>query len=840
MNLSSSSMPRALTLIALGIWLLARGSAASADPDYSGVSDILHGRREVLRDDHLFIGMHVCSNEGCNLHNRGVDFRTAASAIVSNRTLYDYPGGPPDRLDALGMSVQILRMFDLPYDVVASTSSADYSGTSLSIYDPTPGAAPYPIAGNPNGGSFYMNSASGDFNQDGYADLVALSGGWQVGVGQYLPSFLSILTAKDPKTPSLGVVAGPLGSVPGKLAPVSRASALAVGDFNGDGQPEIAVTNSYVLYIFTIDPKTLAISLASSTNLPQTPIVDRSAVSLAAGHFGSTGHDQLALAYATDAQPAATAYVVTFDFGADLKPIQKATYDTGISGWYAPRDGTFGISGELLIRSGRFDWSSPYDQIALKVAPLAPDGSSGPKKQLGILTFDANLNITPHPFADIGNLTCSQELVAGNFDRIRANPTPPPATERDPNLQLATVASDCANNLRIAIYDVDPAKGFAVSASSTYPLPASAVGFGPLPPSMLGLGAGDTETPVGRSALLGAPVRITVESQSQPSVILAAPPMHVDFVSPSPLDPKAPPALLNLSAVPAAYFSQYQMEESAKDQSSDQNTTSWSRGVAEKIGEKVAVGSPKTNGFTQNFDFAAQQTWTGSTTNDNSSYTARTFNVAQQTGFGDQLWLAGSRFNLYIYPVIGQKACPADGTTEPDCPDSQKSQMYMQLSGPDQIYNATLAGPAVEWYQPVWEPGNVFSYPATMAQLAAANPSVSVLSGAPLTFYTDASVFTERTTWSSGAGQSQSASSTQTFKEDVAFSEAGMVSVAPGISIGGSFSISGSFNNATAALNTHQTTLGKSDGIGVQKPGSFATPGLYQYAVTPYKFSATS
>lgn len=46
-----------------------------------------------------------------------------------------------------------------------------------------------------------------------------------------------------------------------------------------------------------------------------------------------------------------------------------------------------------------------------------------------------------------------------------------------------------------------------------------------------------------------------------------------------------------------------------------------------------------------------------------------------------------------------------------------------------------------------------------------------------------------------------------------------------------SLDLSGSFGFGN--LHTSVTTLGKSTGIGVQKPGSFANPGFYQYAVTP-------
>ena len=75
---------------------------------------------------------------------------------------------------------------------------------------------------------------------------------------------------------------------------------------------------------------------------------------------------------------------------------------------------------------------------------------------------------------------------------------------------------------------------------------------------------------------------------------------------------------------------------------------------------------------------SAQQAWKGNAEKVHGTAHSTTFDVSQQTGFGDQLWYKESRLNLYIYPVIGQTGCPA---AIPNCAESQKVPLTVQLSG---------------------------------------------------------------------------------------------------------------------------------------------------------------
>ena len=115
-----------------------------------------------------------------------------------------------------------------------------------------------------------------------------------------------------------------------------------------------------------------------------------------------------------------TVKVIPIDFDAQGNPVQKPLFDT------EQAVGT----GRAWLRSGQFDWSGAFDQAALLI-------SSGQENSLRILTFDQNLTVQSGPVATIPASICVGDVAVGNFDSMQANPTPPPDTIRNPNLQLA-------------------------------------------------------------------------------------------------------------------------------------------------------------------------------------------------------------------------------------------------------------------------------------------------------------------------------------------------------------------------------------------------------------------
>ena len=124
-----------------------------------------------------------------------------------------------------------------------------------------------------------------------------------------------------------------------------------------------------------------------------------------------------------------------------------------------------------------------------------------------------------------------------------------------------------------------------------------------------------------------------IDHRSQPSVVLAVPPMHIDFITPA---RQSMPQVFNVSGIPAGFFTQYQTDQSNSTQSSTQNTTSWSAGTSESLSSKVTVGVPDVDSVTVQNKFSAQQAWKGNSEKVHGTTSSTQFDVSQQTGFSDQ------------------------------------------------------------------------------------------------------------------------------------------------------------------------------------------------------------
>src|SRR5262249_19872922 len=165
------------------------------------------------------------------------------------------------------------RMFNVGKD----TTIAPVAGNSPFIY--------LHIAGVGTNEQFQATLANGsinrmstaDFTGDGFAEFVV-----NFGTGS-----MQIATAADVNTP-FNLKWGPVAN----LDPLMQ---MTVGDFDGDGQPEIAGLSGCVslaagcnLNIYSVDPTTLTITRAASQPLSTLPGW------LTAGRFGTPNYDQLA------------------------------------------------------------------------------------------------------------------------------------------------------------------------------------------------------------------------------------------------------------------------------------------------------------------------------------------------------------------------------------------------------------------------------------------------------------------------------------------------------------------------------------------------------------------
>jgi hypothetical protein len=779
---------------------LSSSLAWGAAPDFSGVADILGGQRILLRDDDLV----VSGAFGGNAVPSVLTLRTADSH-VSPPLRSDLPLTSGHAVTAVG------RMYAITNDVVATLAfgqPGNPATVGVRIVDPVKDAS---VFSSIPGGAIALNAITmADVNGDGYLDLIVEYTVSQN--GHVMNDMLMVATAADVTNPQSGLRWGPPVALP--LAPLVADSpflGLAAGDFDGNGQPDVALVGVTLagdtnLNVYTIAPASLALSLASTTRIAQFFAAPGNQASLAAGRFGTTAHDQLVL---VGAQLFSNFQVLPIDFKG-LQPVLGHIFDTGL----APG----GPSGFARIRSGRIAWFGDRDQAALLLV------GSG-QQQVSILTFDANLDITEAPKGE-ASLDCVSDIALGNFDR-RQSSAPPASTDRNPNLQLALLGSNCGSELWMNVYDVDPSSfqlaqvGGIVTALPGRP---SAAG--------MSLVAGDTQ---GRSFLLGPPTKVTVTGSIQPDVILGMPPMHVDFVcGAANTGPRCAPSVLNLTGKPSKYFSRYETAQSASDQSSNTNTTSYTFGTKATIDQKASYKVPDTLTVSAELKANAQQTHNQSVAVKYNTYSSKQFDVSTQTGFSDLVWFTAKRFNVYVYQVLGHCEAALGNPAGDGCPAGTRP-LYVQFSGPDQVVQHRIDGNLLEWYQPTQESGNVFSYPWSAELLKKLYPGFSALTPDPSPVWsTDTSGSSVSVQWTKGSGSSVTSGSVCTQSFDVTASVSGEVKIA-GFDSTTSFALDYSSSRSVSTLNESTATLGASTGIKIVKP-PFENPGQYAYAAQTYIF----
>jgi hypothetical protein len=403
---------------------------------------------------------------------------------------------------------------------------------------------------------------------------------------------------------------------------------------------------------------------------------------------------------------------------------------------------------------------------------------------------------------------CHFGLAAGRFDNLQSD------GQINPNVQLADMATACmnsdSNNIFTGnIYDVDP-NSYAVTLHSQ---PTLTLGNGIGPPELgnlaLSLVAGDEES---RSLALGPPEKVTVTSHLQPDTVLGLPPMHADWIT-APLS--SSPEIYNVSVFPTILNAAYSFSDSVSGSVNRSQTTSYTLATKETVGEKVSYGVAGLGGVSVQANQAATQLHQSTVAAKYNTYTGLSQNFTAATGFDDTVAATVSQLNIYSYPVLGQ--CDTGVAADGVCPNGG-SPLYVQFSGPDNVtYIDAENGANAEWYQPVQEPGNIFSYPVasdTAAQLAnnlGGGTQFTNLSALNTT-WDPQSTSSLALTWKQGGGSSVTNGSTATHTFDTSVSASGNVSFA-GLSASASTSFDYNDSSSLSTLNQMTSSFSSSQGV---------------------------
>ncbi|HZQ51182.1 MAG TPA: DVUA0089 family protein [Bryobacteraceae bacterium] len=795
-----------MLLIALAVLLVpaSKAQTITSDPDYSNVNDILDGQRTLLRDDDLIVTAFTSKGTTPSSGALTATVMTTANGQVSTVHPISNPLNiGDDRINKLFAG----RFYESDHDLSMRAVPVAGGTPFLLLTDGPNPVAQLNLPGGQNG-DVTFSAAAGDFTGNGYTDFAV-----NYGPGD--------------ETGKMAIFSGtnPDGSKNLRFGPVNTQEtlvAMTAGDFNGDGRMEIAGlaykrSGKYTVVIYTVDPNTLAITKAAEL-VPSYTGEDTSQaipyLSMASGHFTTTAHAQVVLAYA---RTNTLVKIEVLDFApGSLQPVEKSIYQTA-SGFLAQ-------GGFIQVEAGRFSLTSPYDQVFFGFAWGGPPGRIGEGLRYFQVfqadTTNATLNLKS--FADLSDLGCPSTFSVGNYDKKTTDSSG--KTQPAFGLQVAYAGGTCnanspGNTLRI--YGVSPTD-YSTKLDYTAALPSNlntATEFYIDPADLQG-----------RSYVLGEPSRIAISDAAQPSVIQSMPPMHVDFI---PLAGSSQPEVLNVSGIPHGFYTKYTKTSSQENESSTTNTTSWGFGAMQKVEASVEIGSVEDGfGAKAGAAYTAAQNVNQTVESEHGSYQAKNFTAAVQTTNSDHIWYSANRFNIYIYPVIGKTVCPKD---KQPCGAGDMQPLTLQFSAPDNTVYYDQDAAIVPWYQPPWEPFNVFSYPATYAQLLQEFPVTLQKLSDDSTWSTDSSVRTQETTWTQQSTNGSSVSSDQNYSTETEVSVAG--ACCGGIVKG---SISAQLNLSASTgfsdLNKALATVGSSTGIGINKPGTFLSPLVYNYAVTPYIF----
>jgi hypothetical protein len=868
-----------LAAIAACVGLLT-GERALADPDFSNVSDMLGGRRHLLRIDDVVV-VKVEQGVAATLvlptsNSRVSTTQFAGSFAVSNPN--------PAFSSAVSQGEDIAphalgRLANLPRDILVSLLLGQDGRWHFFATDHQTNAgatAIVPTSIQPaSQGQSGQAVVLADFDTDGFVEaLIAYLG--QNAQGQ-LQGGMRIVKPVDVNDLTQGVTFGPEWTSTDLGLPFST---LKTGDVNGDGFPEILSFNGTTLSVSTVDPKTFKLTLATTVSLPNNGFVFP--FNLIAGRFRDTLFDDVVLAGQLHGDPnGVRVYAISGDLNLNLKPVTSVFFPSNL-----PHEGqplhVFLAKGPLTAFAG--PTFGGQDLLVMGTA-------SHVHGYVAVLASDENLNFTMVSNTDVTNwdfeFGCLYGLAVGNFDNLQ--PGQFGQLQHNPALQIATFW----RSLNIGLpgyppFDLPPSPPFppppflcdtkqlvlpppwneispqnnpAIRIWSVTPSETSSnwltklhdfEPFGGVDPNTgLVLAVGDAQ---GRSKVLGPPTKVTILGDIRPDIVLGIPPMHIDWINPvNKLDPQGypgcnnppHPCVLNLTVMPSlpygtpGFSTSYDFTSTADHNMQRSSTTSWSLGVKLTQESKTTIGDPDTASISIDIKQSAGYTHDGIITKTYNTYSSSSDSIKATTGFSDHVWYTQKRMNIYYYPVLGETACPA---ASPNCADNEKLPLYVAFSGPDQVTSIEIDAATQEWYQPVHEPGNIFSYPWDPEQLKQAFPGLIPLTTDPAPWRgTDTVESDYITTWSNTTQESSSSGSTntETYSLSIAVSGNAGIKGEGGEEASAEFDLNQSLSVST--LNVRTQTLLASTGIQVNKPAFSSTiANNYSYLFGGYVFGLTN
>lgn len=592
-----------------------------------------------------------------------------------------------------------------------------------------------------------------------------------------------------------------------------RDIAVAAGDLDGDGSDEIAVIyerfsdgGSYEFHVRIYDvSSSFEISYKHdalmSSYVGQYSASANKVCDIATGHFsGDPGDDIVALAIASYQEAGHTIWKVvlsTFEVDPDLDLQKKDTIEHAtLDGNIIPAEPTCAKSAR--VAAGDLDWDGTDEAVACWTTATQMN------TVLTIYDIDIDLKLnakaTDNYFYTMGNLYF--DVGVGNFDGL---------VDPDEEIMVAYEGADQGlyNRLLIEVLDVSHNLNTLTQKYEEYKVDLTNKDG-----KRISVAIGDID---GDSVMLGEPIHLVVQQHIQPLVIIAEPPKHIDYIK---------DAQGNLIELDVSRFTgrDYPFMPGFTDSQKQEITTTtksqsdWNFGVKISEDVKMSFGIPLIDRVKVNVQAAVNYTYGHHSAEMNKDYHSVEMGKGLQATGDDYVVARVMNVHVWRYPVIGQTVEDEDGN---------EGQLYVQITLPSDEKTQNVHGTDVEWYQPVHENGNIFSYPWLPGQIE------DLSQGQILTdlqsFTTGAGSFTYYVDWTGVTEEGKETSSSNKLSEDVSITAQAKI-----LFFNSKTTANEHYDHTWSSLTTSDTTLTKSQGISITMPELAKG---YSYEFTPLIYS---
>jgi hypothetical protein len=794
----------------------------STAPCFSNVYDVLGGRQSVIQDDDLVV-TNVASQVATDFSQYSTSL-TQNSQVQSSTNVF-----PRELFPGVANPVVIrARLANTPNDQVVFARGNTMPAPPRQSVDVSGMGTVTPPALNVLNGLQSLYGVSGHFLGNGFDQVVLAASQLNSTVQQIA---FQVIAASNPNDPTQGIVAGPMStpitnastvyamtsgvftSPSGSAAPQSQIALVSGNPQNGQG---LTVSLYNVTSSMGITP-----GQVFNLNLGAANSAKIFTVAIAAGRFSGGDHDQIAVAYLVSANAIQNTQVVILDFGTS-SGIQKASFQAN--------GGTVGgtaYPGAVYLQAARFNWFSSSAQLAIATDEGVASGNNG-NHFLQVVSFNASL--TPTLGTQVGALfnACHFGLAAGRFDRYQPAPN---QTQPNPNLQLADISTNCSRTsaTTLNLYDVNPTT-FAITNRSSASI-FTPNQYGPSKQInsnlVVSMTAADTQ---GRSLYLQPAEKATVTGHIQPDTILGVPPMHVDFVPPA---GQTVPQVVNVSVFPSSFNTAYTFQKGQTGSVNRTGSTSYTAATKETVGGKISYGIPGVGKVSVQNSEAFGQMHQNVVAKAYNTYHGQSSDFSAITKFDDLVTASSIQMNIFSYRVVGQCVADTNAPGIEGCAAGTKP-LYVQFTGPDNVqYVQAAEGRNLEWYQPVQEPGNIFSYPGNMTQLE--NTLEGGTGFEPLTatntFWDSQATTASTANWNNESNNSVTSGSVSSHSFDSQTSASASASIF-GFDVSASTSFGYNESKSTSTVNQSTSSVSESQGITLNHgiSGSTVNIAAYDYA----------